>query len=235
MSITLPVERDYPPEAFRLDQPPELRVGCARAYFKKNAIVRGLFLKRVTTVFELLPPRKWGRALDAGTGAGFLLPALSDLAESVVGVDLSRVLGYTRAMLKNRGAKNVGLGRADLVRLPFPTGCFDLIVCISVIEHIPDLRAAFAEMRRVLGADGSLVIGYPMEHLLFRIFEWFSSAPNRLRRKLGIGATSGAWFHPHVSHYTQIEGSWDGAFRVAEARTIRLLGLPLYRMFRLVP
>ncbi|MDW8365785.1 MAG: class I SAM-dependent methyltransferase, partial [Abditibacteriales bacterium] len=170
MKVVLPAESDYPAEAFRPDLPPEWRVGCARAYFKTNAVARGIFRRRLEVALTLMPPH-CGRVLDAGTGVGFLLPALAERAEEVEGVDLAPVLRFAQAMLDRRGVRNVHLTHADLLHLPFRPGAFEVIVCLSVIEHIPDPTAAFAEMERVLRDDGALIVGYPLEHAVYHFFK----------------------------------------------------------------
>jgi SAM-dependent methyltransferase len=112
--------------------------------------------------------RHEARVLDAGHA--FAEPAwLSALAArapgEVVGVDLAQaeVPGY-------RGVV------ADLRRLPFDDGSFDVAFCISTLEHIgrdnqqygvqsnrdPDgMIAALGELRRVLGHDGRLLLSVP--------------------------------------------------------------------------
>jgi hypothetical protein len=47
--------------------------------------------------------------------------------------------------------------RLDITHIDLPDGSFDLILCSHVVEHVPDDRAAMAEMRRVL-ADGGLAV-----------------------------------------------------------------------------
>src|SRR5438874_13818884 len=77
METPLPIETDYPEDVFRPDLAPEYRVGCAKAYFKSNFLARRVFRKRVEVAFSLMPSGQCDRALDAGTGAGFLLPGLA--------------------------------------------------------------------------------------------------------------------------------------------------------------
>lgn len=49
-------------------------------------------------------------------------------------------------------------------RMPFADGWFDRIIAIHVLEHLPDLPAAVAEMRRVCHPDrGSLSVVIPCE------------------------------------------------------------------------
>jgi SAM-dependent methyltransferase len=231
MSIPAPSETDYPAEMFRRDLPPELRVGCSWAYFRSNFIARWLFRRRLEVVFEQIPQRKFKRALDLGTGVGYVLPALANLAEEVVGADLSPVIRYAATMLDKRGLRNVRLIMADLSKLPFVSETFDLVVCLSVIEHIPDLQAAFAEMRRALRKGGTLLIGYPMEHAIFRFLEELLRMQSRWQR----GRPKGEAFRPHVSKFHEIERSCSQLFEVNARRDIRLIGLPIYRVLHLEP
>ena len=46
----------------------------------------------------------------------------------------------------------------DLRALPLPDGGFDLVVCGLALAHLADVRPAVAELARVLGPGGRLVI-----------------------------------------------------------------------------
>lgn len=50
----------------------------------------------------------------------------------------------------------------QITDLPFPDGTFDLVAAFDVIEHVDDGRRAFAELCRVLSADGCLVFSVPL-------------------------------------------------------------------------
>lgn len=52
--------------------------------------------------------------------------------------------------------------RTDLTTLPFPDAAFDVVVASHVLEHIPDDRAAIAELSRVLRPDGIAVLPVPI-------------------------------------------------------------------------
>ena len=181
LDTPLPVETDYPREIFRSDLAPEYRAGCAGAYFKINFLARRLFRRRVDIAFDLMPSGQCDRALDAGTGAGFLLPGLAARCREVDGVDLSPVIHYTQGMLDKRGLHNVKLTEADLLHLPFAEPTFDLAVCLSVIEHIPDPEAALRELARVLHNDGVLILGYPLENAFLVSLERMIRIEARLR------------------------------------------------------
>jgi SAM-dependent methyltransferase len=47
--------------------------------------------------------------------------------------------------------------------LPFEDASFDRALAIHVLEHLPDLPSAIAELRRVLKDDGRLVVVIPCE------------------------------------------------------------------------
>jgi len=73
----------------------------------------------------------------------------------------ARELGYDYTSLDLRSS--AAQVRGDLCRLPFPDGTFDLVVCFHVLEHIPDDRAAAAELARVVGVHGEAFVVVPRE------------------------------------------------------------------------
>jgi glycosyltransferase involved in cell wall biosynthesis/SAM-dependent methyltransferase len=50
---------------------------------------------------------------------------------------------------------------ADVTDLPFDNESFDLVVCLHVLEHVPDDRKAIAEFLRVLRPGGTAVLQVP--------------------------------------------------------------------------
>jgi SAM-dependent methyltransferase len=94
--------------------------------------------------------------LDAGCGDGRYLAALADgLPERVAGVDISERILETARRQAPAGAE---LRQANLERLPFADGAFDLVLSTQVIEHVLDPSLAVAELARVLDSGGVLVI-----------------------------------------------------------------------------
>jgi len=103
------------------------------------------------------------RVLDAGCGVGrHLLPLLA-AGFRVWGVDCdAQVLKILKASFANSGAPAVGLNlvQADLSRLPFSPGAFDLVVSVNVINHgdAATFRDYCRELALVLKAGGHLFI-----------------------------------------------------------------------------
>ena len=52
---------------------------------------------------------------------------------------------------------------ADITALPFGDDSFDAILCIHVLEHVDDDRAAVAELRRVLRPGGWAAVMMPID------------------------------------------------------------------------
>lgn len=63
---------------------------------------------------------------------------------------------WRRAM--KRAAPGLDIRTVDLTAMPYADGTFDAIVSISVIEHIPDVERALAEMYRCVRPGGRLLI-----------------------------------------------------------------------------
>jgi SAM-dependent methyltransferase len=106
-----------------------------------------------------LTPGSSMRVLDLGCGVGHLLLWLSRHRPARYhGLDLSpRSLSAARAA----GLRNLSVG--DAGQLPFRDSCYDRVVCNGSAHHLPDLRAALCEMRRVLRPGGRLVLFEPVD------------------------------------------------------------------------
>ena len=91
--------------------------------------------------------------LDAGCGGGLVARELAAAGATVVGLDRSLgSLGVARRAVAGRFRPTQG----RLERLPFADGVFDVVVAADVLEHVPDLPAAVAELARVLAPGGRL-------------------------------------------------------------------------------
>ena len=54
------------------------------------------------------------------------------------------------------------LQHMDMTDVPFKDGAFDLVVCVHVLEHVPDDRKAIREMVRVLKPGGMALLLVPI-------------------------------------------------------------------------
>lgn len=100
--------------------------------------------------------------LDAGVGSGRFSEVLALWGARVVGVDLSLAVEAAARNLARH--PDVQIAQADIFRLPFAPGTFDVIVSIGVLHHTPDTRRAFEALVPLLKPGGAIVIWvYPDE------------------------------------------------------------------------
>jgi 2-polyprenyl-6-hydroxyphenyl methylase/3-demethylubiquinone-9 3-methyltransferase len=114
------------------------------------ALLHWLAAERVA----LVPPaaRDGALLLDLGCGGGLLAPHLAGRGYRHVGVDLSE------PSLRRARAHGVSTVLADVLSLPFPDACADVVVAGEIFEHVTDLRRAVHEACRVLASGGTLVV-----------------------------------------------------------------------------
>jgi ubiquinone/menaquinone biosynthesis C-methylase UbiE len=97
--------------------------------------------------------------LDVACGSGYGTKIFACDAANVIGVDLDeRVVNYAK---QTYAAPNVEFRQASILELPFDNGSFDVVVCFETIEHVDGQSAALVELKRVLKADGVLLISTP--------------------------------------------------------------------------
>jgi hypothetical protein len=101
-------------------------------------------------------------ALDAGCGTGRALPHLRAAVGPtghVLGVDLTPEMLAT-ARRHGRHA-HAALALADARRLPLRSGSVDGAFAAGLVPHLPDPGLGLAELARVVGAGGRLVLFHP--------------------------------------------------------------------------
>ena len=94
------------------------------------------------------------KVLDVGCGKGKFCRKIKDIGFDIIGVDPSKEL-IKKAAENNKDIKFI---EASATSLPFSDSEFDFIICIEVLEHIPDTEKAIKEMTRVLKPQGRFLI-----------------------------------------------------------------------------
>lgn len=137
--------------------------------------------------------------LDAGCGSGRTMEELARYGR-VVGVDASETAVLTA---RSRGRANVRV--ATLETLPFPGDTFDLITCLDVLEHLPDDRAALAELRRVCRPQGWLVVTVPAYPRLWSAHDVANRHFRRYRRReLRAAVAHAGWKLERDTHFNTL-------------------------------
>ena len=125
----------------------------------------------ITVDFQCLNTPADSRILDIGCGSGRHVAAAYALDRAtVVGADANledlkaaRERLHFHDYLGEHGQGRWLLSAADITRLPFANGFFDLVICSEVLEHIPDHHRAMAEIVRVLKPGHPLVVSVPRQ------------------------------------------------------------------------
>jgi SAM-dependent methyltransferase len=119
-----------------------------------EAAIRTSRTSRVAEVTRAHPAP--GAILDVGCGRGLMLSELAHRGWRAVGVEMSDAASrHAREVL----GLDVRVG--DLVGCKFPTASFDVVTLFHVLEHLPDPDSALAEVRRLITADGWLLVEVP--------------------------------------------------------------------------
>ena len=148
-------------------------------------VVRSLIRRKVKCVLKT-------DLFDEVAGPG-LYPLLEDVAERVVGIDMS-AQAARRAQDSHRMLASAA---ADVRRLPFKSESFDLVVSNSTLDHFEHFREvedSLRELHRVLKPGAQLVI--TLDNLANPTVALRNALPPALRRRSRIvpyfvGATCG--------------------------------------------
>ena len=96
--------------------------------------------------------------LDVGCGKGTLGRWLKENGVATVwGVEIAAAAGEEA----RRWLDDVVIGNIEQVRLPWPEGSVDCIVCADVLEHTADPWAVVAALKRLLKPSGCIVASIP--------------------------------------------------------------------------
>jgi SAM-dependent methyltransferase len=175
----------------------------------------------LTVDFDRLGVRPRTRVLDLGCGQGrHAFEALRRGAE-VVAVDLDeRALAEVEAVaaaMEDAGQLAAGgsltTHKADASQLPFDDSDFDVVIVSEVLEHIPQDRAAIAEVHRVVRPGGLAAITVPRrgpEQVCWAISDEYHNNPGGhvriyrgdelLRRLCDAGLVPRGRDHAHALH-----------------------------------
>lgn len=204
-------------------------------------------LARLERIHDLRPGMK---VLDVGAAQGRSLIALHELGYDAVGLEpWARARDVARQLGEHFDVPiDIHEGWAE--DMPFEDDSFDLVLASSVVEHVRDVRATFAEVRRVLRPGGifwfntaSAMSPRQSEILGFPGFGWYPDPVKvglmywaRDHRPELVGHTKAPaihWFTDrkaarllHEAGFTEVWDRWDLRREDREGRAARaVIGL----------
>ncbi len=139
------------------------------------------------------------RILDAGCGSA---RNMVDLARrgAVTGVEVSPT---SVEVARARGVGEVVEG--SVLNMPFADDAFDFAVCLDVIEHLPDDRAALRELRRVLAPGAPLLVTVPAYQWLWSGHDEINHHCRRYSRAtLQRAAQEAGWECVYATHFNAL-------------------------------
>lgn len=130
----------------------------------EQEMVPTLFGPLAELVVARARPLPGERMLDVACGTGIVarrVAALVGPTGKVVGLDLSPAMLEVARNVATQEGHSIEWHEGRAEALPFPDGAFDLVVCQTSLQFVPDRPAAVAEMRRVACTGGRVVIEVP--------------------------------------------------------------------------
>jgi len=115
------------------------------------------------------------RVLEAGAGPAYA----SSLFRSSGKVSLAAAVDLDLDALRQGKVRDPRLAAvvADIRRLPFQDGSFDMVWNSSTVEHLDYPAGAVSEMQRVASKDGYVFVGVPYRHGPLGFQPWIAESP----------------------------------------------------------
>jgi SAM-dependent methyltransferase len=124
------------------------------------------YYQKVRSEMKPFLPDRYSKVLEVGCGAGNFRTQLTRPCE-YWGVELVEAAANAAATKLTRVLRGTFQDTYDHI----PNGCFDLVICNDVIEHMADHEVFFQDIRRKMAPGSYLVGSVPNVRYVFNVFE----------------------------------------------------------------
>jgi len=162
----------------------EVAESFASNYTRKQSFSDRLNLFQAAVQRSVPAPAK---VLDFGCGHGAIAASVARLGYDVLGTDGSvGMVHKSNAAASAAGLHNLRFELVDATSANFPARFFDVIICSSVLEYLPQDMAILGYLVESLALGGTLLVSVPNAWSLIGIAERSVRCIRRFSR-LGIG------------------------------------------------
>ncbi len=192
------------------------------AYFSSSFFIRQVFIKRLQEALNLIDENQpIKRILDIGTGCGYLLPSLAQLNQEVYALDKDIMYLKKAEEISFNNQLSPYFINSGIYGLPFKNKSFQLIFCLSVLEHLREIGPTLREIDRIMDEQGILIVGVPVERFLVNtLFKSLDFVKSAIEKKLHFKDLGGRYQDVHFTDFSIIEKKLKRTFKVTEVKTI---------------
>ncbi|MFH0906928.1 MAG: class I SAM-dependent methyltransferase [bacterium] len=137
--------------------------------------VKRIYIKRLQMALDCMLPatEKYNNILEIGYGSGIFFPELIQHCKKLYGLEIFGKDGKRKVeKMMQRENINAELITGSVVKMPFKENFFDVIFCISALEHLEpiNLEKAISEIKRVTKKDGLIILGFPSNRKIMQLY-----------------------------------------------------------------
>jgi len=171
--------------------------------FYYHPLVGFLYRARIEQALSLLTP-PYESILEIGYGSGIMLPTLACIGKNISGVDIDSDPAKVTSNLEKIGI-SVSLKRGDVCSVDYADESFDLIVAISMLEHLENIEQLINKVFRLLRPGGHFLVGMPRKGGVMEAAFW----------ALGYNAKE-----HHVTDRAQLLKAINGFFKLVSSKRV---------------
>jgi ubiquinone/menaquinone biosynthesis C-methylase UbiE len=115
--------------------------------------------KKYSVALDEVKISKKEYVVDVGCGTGLFIKEVAEMAELIIGIDISRKM-IEVAKKTCRNLKKIHLIYGDADYIPLKTKTIDKIFSFTVLQNMPEIHQIMREIRRISKADSKILLTF---------------------------------------------------------------------------